>query len=465
MIKAKFKNIGPIKDAELELGDLTIIAGQNNTGKTYLAYTLYGFLDFWVNEGFQFFYGPKYPQKFYEKIKKIARQIEKTGTASIDLAEYKSICDWLIRTSSKLFSKEIIHEVFSSPKEIFQDAYFRCNLEEANLLTEGIVNIRNAKDEKTSIRYFPQDGHLKFEIDNPELATFPAFVKRPHIFFERVVRNNYPSTFILSAERFGISLFYKELDFTKNRLVEELQNLSDDKRFDPFRFLEKQSARYAKPIKDNIDFARDLFDIYKLKSKITTDKKWHSIGRMMGGYYKAKKDEIKFVSRRYKENRFVIPLHLASSSVRGFLYLYLYLKHLAEPGQLLIIDEPESHLSPANQILIARLLAFCVNEGLKVLITTHSDYIIKEINNLIMLHSDFEKKETFLKKHKKNYTENDYLDPNSVRAYICENGGLTRCPTDKKGIDGMTVFDGAIDGINQVSAELDLYTDVDDSHD
>ena len=38
-----FKNIGPIKDAELELGDLTIIAGRNNTGTTYLAHTLYGF--------------------------------------------------------------------------------------------------------------------------------------------------------------------------------------------------------------------------------------------------------------------------------------------------------------------------------------------------------------------------------------------------------------------------------------
>ena len=40
----RFKNIGPVKDAEMELGDLTIIAGRNNTGKTYLVYTLYGFL-------------------------------------------------------------------------------------------------------------------------------------------------------------------------------------------------------------------------------------------------------------------------------------------------------------------------------------------------------------------------------------------------------------------------------------
>ena len=43
-MKFRFKNIGPIKEAELELGDLTIIAGRNNTGKTYMVYTLYGFL-------------------------------------------------------------------------------------------------------------------------------------------------------------------------------------------------------------------------------------------------------------------------------------------------------------------------------------------------------------------------------------------------------------------------------------
>ena len=43
----QFKNIGPVKQAELELGDLTVIAGRNNTGKTYLVYTLYGFLKKW----------------------------------------------------------------------------------------------------------------------------------------------------------------------------------------------------------------------------------------------------------------------------------------------------------------------------------------------------------------------------------------------------------------------------------
>ena len=41
------KNIGILKQAEFSLGDLTIICGDNNTGKTYAACALYGFLESW----------------------------------------------------------------------------------------------------------------------------------------------------------------------------------------------------------------------------------------------------------------------------------------------------------------------------------------------------------------------------------------------------------------------------------
>ena len=67
------------------------------------------------------------------------------------------------------------------------------------------------------------------------------------VLFWRMMRKNLPEPFILSAERFGISLFYKELDFTKNRLVEELQKLSTEKQFDPFGFLRKKALVMLNP--------------------------------------------------------------------------------------------------------------------------------------------------------------------------------------------------------------------------
>ena len=43
------KNLGPIKQADFTLGELTILCGKNNTGKTYATYALFGFLSFWHN--------------------------------------------------------------------------------------------------------------------------------------------------------------------------------------------------------------------------------------------------------------------------------------------------------------------------------------------------------------------------------------------------------------------------------
>ena len=131
--------------------------------------------------------------------------------------------------------------------------------------------------------------------------------------------------------------------------------------------------------------------------------------------------------------------------------LYFFLKHLAKKNQLLIVDEPESHLDTSNQILLARLLARFVRAGLKVLITTHSDYLIKEINNLVMLSRPFKNKEAVIKKLK--YSVDDFLVPDSIRAYVAQDNSLTRCDVDRFGID-MPVFDETIDSINRVANDL-----------
>ena len=46
-MKISVENLGVLQQAEFELGDLTIICGSNNTGKTYATYALYGFLFDW----------------------------------------------------------------------------------------------------------------------------------------------------------------------------------------------------------------------------------------------------------------------------------------------------------------------------------------------------------------------------------------------------------------------------------
>ncbi len=468
-MKAEFENIGPVKQrAGLELGDLTIIAGQNNTGKTYLVYTLYGYLAFLHGgELMSLRHTRAFNMKNYMGI---ITALNETGEASISLQKYRRYEKRLLEEASDVYSKRRLHQDFSVPREAFREAHFRLEVQQSSHIKQvtrfgssmGIkyeIGIRQGAAEQATFFLNSKDSHSRVS----DLALDGHFIFNGiiQLIIDQILAHN-PEPFILSAERFGISLFYKELDFTKNRVVELLQNL-DKEREDRIWFLDAGSARYAKPIKDNIDFIRDLSEVQKQKSELVTDKV-RRVDNMIDGYYKAKSDEIRFVSRRRKEHRFDIPLHLASSSARGVCILYFYLKHQARLGQLLIIDEPESHLSPSNQVLMARLLAFCVNAGLKVLITTHSDYLIKEINNLIMLHGDFEGKADFLKKYKKEYTAEDHLFPGSVKAYACEYGTLTPCEVDRMGID-MPVFDDEIDKINEISMALALKKTTDGQRD
>ena len=47
IMKIKIANLGLIDEAEIHVKDLTIVCGENNTGKTYVTYALYGFLKLW----------------------------------------------------------------------------------------------------------------------------------------------------------------------------------------------------------------------------------------------------------------------------------------------------------------------------------------------------------------------------------------------------------------------------------
>ena len=51
-MKFTFKNLGKLDEAIIDLKDLNLVCGTNNTGKTYLLYTIYGFLNFWHGTNF-----------------------------------------------------------------------------------------------------------------------------------------------------------------------------------------------------------------------------------------------------------------------------------------------------------------------------------------------------------------------------------------------------------------------------
>ena len=454
----RFKKIGPVKDAELELGDITVIAGRNNTGKTYLVYTLYGFLKLWktVPNWFALRRQMRAEDEFPDW-DHVAEQLAKSGrcTFPLDQEMFDRQRKQAIKLLTKGFSEDALSDVFNSQHGAFEGSSIEIinNIEESK--SRRSFKNEVIKGRLFSIEYDGTEAVMTMDGVKPQLPPHTLQVLVAYHYGLFLLDSLFPDPFILSAERFGISLFYRELDFTKNQLVDMLQKMGDDKnrdRLSPYLLIDKATSRYALPIKDNITYTRSIPDLQGRKSAIHANKLFDGIKDMLDGYYGASGDELRFISKvRGKGRSFNIPLHLASSSARGLSDLYFFLRHVSRNDHLLIIDEPESHLDTGNQILLARLLARFVKAGLKVLITTHSDYLIKEINNLVMLSRPFRDKDAVVRKL--GYKADDFLDPDSVRAYVAEDNSLHRCEVDEFGID-MPVFDKTIDKINKAANEL-----------
>ena len=74
-----------------------------------------------------------------------------------------------------------------------------------------------------------------------------------------------------------------------------------------------------------------------------------------------------------------------SSMVSELAPVVLYLRYVVRPGETLIIEEPESHLHPALQVEFTRHLAAAVRAGVRVIVTTHSEWVLQELANLVRL--------------------------------------------------------------------------------
>ena len=129
-----------------------------------------------------------------------------------------------------------------------------------------------------------------------------------------------------------------------------------------------------------------------------------------------------------------------------------YLEHLAKEGETLIIDEPELNLHPDNQRKIAIILVMIANRGIKVIVSTHSDYFIREINNLIMLKNEFPSKNEIMQNY--GYSENMLISDKQVNAYLFENNSIKLMEMDnKEGIIAKT-FDDVINSLNSSSDDI-----------
>ena len=478
-MKFTFKNLGPIRKASIELGDLTMIAGLNNTGKTYLTYALYGLLKktpemITEGESCHEFFENHFKEMAGLSIDNLVDHLVANGRYEwkANYKIYSEAQSMFIKSIENEFSKKYVFQIFAPPHNHLENASLTIQLPRLALPDKLTRTVWSGS--KISLEYDSDTmsvilAGVRRSEDLPRVdRTSGRLPIRPNLlllysaFLANGLCDRSFQPFILPSSRHSAPLFYKEVDYVNNQVVrrpsrlELTQTDESDQDTDPREFI----SQHHMPILDNVDFTRSMpriAEMYENSSwfipKRNTDEPnlHRHIEEIMDGRYLGKNGQVRFVSN--SSSKFDIPLHSASSSVWELsgLYFLLAYPYFYDSYRLLIIDEPESHLDTANQIQLARLLAQLVKLGSKVLITTHSDYIVKEINNLIMLSNSFSDKEETSKEL--GYNDNDFLTPDQVHGYIAEEGGLTRCDVSKFGVK-MEVFDNTIKSINRASKTL-----------
>lgn len=111
-----------------------------------------------------------------------------------------------------------------------------------------------------------------------------------------------------------------------------------------------------------------------------------------------------------------IPLASSSSMVSELAPVVLYLRHIVQRGDVLIIEEPESHLHPEMQAAFACEISRLVKSGVRVLITTHSELILEQLGNLIRA------SELPPSSHVDIVDSDSVLDPDSVGVWLFTGG-------------------------------------------
>ena len=455
-MKIGVKNLGAIKHAEIDLSKrLNVFCGPNGTGKTYLAYLIYSITSL-NNKSLGIILGKENINELVSK-NETAIEIETNKLWDYRLDEIKTIKEnlWNLfavaeNKSEKFFSKTEIQIIdsFGNFDSKFKEIYF-----EKEIKLYGYKFIIKKVPNTTYI-------HLSLDVNQIKDQDFLRFLEIALLSRIYSILAFYPivSSTIFPVERNSIYTFSEELSIRNNDRYELIKELSNKKDINPMDLFFKPNTRYPQPIRDGLRVAENLENIQKLNSPYYEFANEIEKELLNGKVTVTNDGNVEFSSD--KAPRIKLSFHQSSSIVKTLSSLVIYLKHLATKDDLVIIDEPELNLHPDNQIKLTRIFARLINQGIRLVISTHSDYIVREINNLIMVSSTRNNVELADFANDLGYMNDEYLNLEDFNAYLfkyknnnAKQTEVFQIDCDENGFDVETL-DKTIEDLNDRSNQL-----------
>jgi len=322
------ENFGPIEKAEIDLRPLTVFVGESNTGKTSLAALIYA-----LHPNFEG--SAKWIQPQDEPNLKLGKVFSDLLKECFNLKSVSELKRYTDNLSDKL---RISLKVYDDSKSALEmDWTFDSK-------PAGSAEIRAVSNENLEIK----ESEILFDRKTQKILAvhyIPAARRGIMLTYETFANLLVADKFTFSFDRIGISKWIS--DFLEQIIHYDEDMTSSD-----------EMLNIAKALENEV-----------IHGKIV-------VNRTAEAAY----PEIFYQPQNTKEK---LQISHTSSMVSELAPLVLYLRGVVKPGDTLIIEEPESHLHPRAQTQIAITLARLVHAGVRVIITTHSDWLLEQIGNLV----------------------------------------------------------------------------------
>lgn len=475
----EIENFGPISEGKISIKPLTIFIGANNSGKSYASMLIrsitkspsfpmelglsgrnksWRFLSYFILEKMEEhdYYGLNDILRCFlddfkkQKVKRI--KIPKKPLENIvnDILEY---------LYGKILQKELVYSFASPLKDLIRDGNDSFKIKINGLSIEYKENNFKIIEYPKMDSIFNDDkkrrriSRIELIKETDEDVTFNFSI--PSAYFDDFISEKNT----IEKEDFIISFLIKPIiDFCVFRILDDLPHDSYYMPAARSGILQGHKVFTASMIKLSTRFGIEKIDIPTF-SGVVADfiASILELPSERGQFYDLAEEfskeiikgdiiveysakEYNYPEIKYKQGNMKIPLHRSSSTVSELAPLFLYLKYIVNRNSVLIIEEPEAHLHPKNQLILANFLVKLVRNGIKVIITTHSDYLIDKFNNFILI-SKLEQ-DKFLKKY--NYGKNDFLKEDEVGVYLFDSD-------DEHGGNRITPIEINEDGISEES--------------
>lgn len=443
-IQIAVENFGPIEKAEIDLRPLTVFVGESNTGKTYLSALIYAlyqtFSGFsrvpWSHNVISLLQRSRSvrPIEQDEEMLKTLEKLDKRGKQF----KFSDLPEWMclhIRnnlTDSEIFKNKLkrcfdvgsVSDLIRFAGSVSDDLKVSLKVSEENqplwnfemeasgsdVAVGGNINenmILRVKDKTISQEIFDlKDLEALLYVNGSKVSDFyylPAprggIMETHGVILSSLIEGATPDGLERSSENAALSGMIA--DFLKQIINYGERHLSSD-----------ELGGIAKILEDEV-----------LRGEIV-------VNRPAGGY-----PEFRY---RPQNSERALRISHSSSMVSELAPLVLFLRGVVQSGDTLIIEEPEAHLHPAAQTKVALTLARLVRVGVRVIITTHSDWLLEQIGNLV--------REGEVMKLGKNKTEpTTWLTKEEVGAWwFREDKPVTEIPFDSiEGIEPKDYYDVA----------------------